>query len=208
MRLSRRTTAATTLLLALLALAAWSVVYCRQSVQVAEAAAQELAACQDLADKISRLRDRPAMAGVADMQLQDLARIIEEAAVNAKLDREQLVRIWPEAPRRLGDSPYLEKNTQVLVRDASLEQLVRFLVSLVSAKVERERTVDRELTVTSLRITAPRQNEGANRWTVEAVFSYLIYAPAPAPGSAPGSAPGNKPGQGQVQSIANMRILP
>lgn len=181
------------LLIVLATLAGLGISHLQQQRSASQTAAEQLAEAQELAARISALRERPAQAGTEAMEVSDLTRLIEGAAEASGIDRDQLVRIWPSPPRRVGDSPYQEVATQVLLRHCTLEQLARFML-LVSEDVDAHR-----LRVASLRLSAPRSEaasgsrtpsgsrqsaaqDGPNRWSADVTLAYLIYAP---PGDAP-----------------------
>ena len=191
MTASRRTSLYAFLLLALLILTAcWSVTQLSNSRAQAIEASNALASSHKLINQIKQLRQRPSLAGAKEMQLTDLTQLIEQAAQSAGLSRQQLVRIWPEPARRVDDSPYKQKPTQILLESVTLEQLLKLLTGL---------TQDQQLTATSLRLSMPRSTaphqtsanahrpaaQGTNqpnRWSAELTVSYFIYTP---PAAAP-----------------------
>lgn len=157
------------LLLAAAVAAGWSLHRLHQKRGAALAAVADRAECLQLCAQIRRLRERPSMAGAAEMQLNELAALIERAADAAGLPRRQLTRIWPQPARRIGDGPYREKPTQILLRDATLEQAVRFMHEI--------ETSNRVLNVSAVRLSVPRDEARRGAWSVELTLSYLIYAP-------------------------------
>lgn len=149
--------------------AAWSAVRLASARQAAHAAAKDLQTCRELAGQIVRLRDRPAVADVREMQAAETATLIERAAAAAKIPAAQsLVSITPETPRRIGESAYKEAPTQVLLRGIGLRQVVAFLCA-ISAEGSGLRP-------RSLRLSASRE-DSAGQWAAEVTVSYLIYAP-------------------------------
>ena len=162
------------LLVVLVAIAGWSWYRMNGYRQDARVAVADLAECQRLAAQIQSLRQRPNRAGAAEVQINELANAIESAADTASLPRQNLIRIWPENARRIGETPYKTKPTQVLIRGATLEQLTRFLHAIENH--------DYQLQVVSVRLTAPRDQDATNLWTAETTISYLIYDPPPQSG--------------------------
>ena len=79
------------------------------------------------------------------------------------------MRIWPEPARRVGDTAYKQKPTQVILHKLTLQQLIRFLHTLTGP--------DTGLHVASLRLTTPRGHDTTNIWNAETTITYLIYAP-------------------------------
>lgn len=137
--------------------------------RAALAAAEDFGQCQRLVHRLEVLSRKPALAGDAEPQLVELTRRIEQAAEAALLAPNTLQRITPEAPRRLGDSVYKEKPTQLLLRQVSLRQLTTFLHGLAAQ--------DAGLEVRSVRLSASREQETADVWSAEVTVAYLIYAP-------------------------------
>ena len=98
-----------------------------------------------------------------------LARLVEAAADQAALPRQSLERIWPQPPQRLGDTAYQRHATQLVVRDVTLPQAVRFLRGLA--------TGPKPLDIDQLRLSAPRGSAPTapgitETWTLEASVSY------------------------------------
>ena len=191
--MSRRTLPLLSLpLLAVAGVNAWCWSTLQSSRQSATDAERDVASCRQLADDIVRLRKRPAIAGSREMELTELSKRMEEAARAAQVPAGGLVRISPEAARRLdragggsgyggaADVPYLEKPTTVLLSGVTLPQLAAFMYAVG--------TGPSALDVPSLRLSAPRDEEAGDRWSAEVEFSYLIYAPPDEPN---GGSPAN-----------------
>lgn len=157
------------LCLILAGLAAWSFADMAEKKHVTHDAAADLAEVKKLAERIIEVRDQPAIAGSYELELDELTRQIEEAADKAELPGGSLVRIWPEAARRVGDSPYKEKPTQILLRQVTLRQITIFLHELSNS--------ESGLNVQSLRVVAPHRDVEDDTWTAEATITYLIYSP-------------------------------
>ncbi len=153
----------------LLLAAAWS--YGRYA--AARTAAAEgrrgLIRCRGLVRRIDDLRRRPDLAGVRAMQMSELAGKVERAAAAARLPPDAVTRIWPDQPRRGGQSVYKERPTQIALKNVALQQLVVFLHTLTAETPG--------LWVKDLRMTAPRGQESGETWDVQAVVSYLVYDP-------------------------------
>jgi hypothetical protein len=115
------------------------------------------------------LSRRPALAAEHERQTSEIIGLIEKAAGEAGVPAENIERITPEMPRRIGDTAYKETPTRVHLRKISLQQLVTLTHALLSA--------DAGLRADSIRLTSPRQAEGADQWTTELVLGYLIYDP-------------------------------
>ncbi len=144
--------------------------------RAAQVAASDVIVCERLAANIESLKRRPELAGAQQLRLADLARLIETAAGEVGLPRGAVVRIVPEAGRRIGDgeSPYVEHPTSIQLADVSMAQLVETLHRLVSTTPA--------LGVRSIRVTAPRSGSrefthDSSVWNAEVTVSYLVYTP-------------------------------
>lgn len=160
-----------------------------QAKSAAATAAQDLAECNQLGLRITALRRRPSLAGSRELQITELAQRLEEAARSCSIPADGISRISPDAPHRVGDSPYREVATDISLRQVTLRQAISFLHTLCSA--------ESGLRARDLRLEVPHDVQGfgspetgttaQNTWTLEATLSYLIYAPA---GDATHSHPG------------------
>lgn len=161
-------------LLAAAAFAGWSVFYVDQSRTQQQTAVGQLKTVQDYAQTIQTFRVQPNRVADREMQLTLLARLVEYAADEAGIDRQALDRIWPQPARRIRDTPYLRKSTQLVIRGVTLPQAVTFLHQLTHAG-------DQSLSLDSLRLSAARGSEWSSQtpetWTVEATVSELLYQP-------------------------------
>jgi hypothetical protein len=167
-RATRQTLLIGILFLLLVAAAAWSVNWMQHQRQLAQYAADDLAKCQALAKRIETLRGQPAVASAEAMGVQELGQRIEKASSRASLGDSALKGVFPQAARRVGDSPYMQKPTAVTLRRVSLKQLTTFLHDLTEGS---------GLKVRNLRIRAPRGEQGEGQWNAEATLTYLIYQP-------------------------------
>ena len=159
-----------TLVALLTATAAWSYGLMVSGQGEAAAAEADLVECQRLAGEIRQSSARPALAAERERLASEITGLVERAAQAAGITPDSLGRIAPEPPRRLGDSVYREKPTQVLLRKVTLRQVVTFVHSLLSS--------DPGLRAPSIRLTAPHEGEAADRWAAEVAVTYLIYDPS------------------------------
>jgi len=171
---SRREVVMLGVLTALLAVAAlWAWGRCAAARADCGSAGTELAECRRLADRIEHLRHRPNRAGAETLQLSVLTRRIEQAAAAAGIASGRIERIWPDQPRRVGETVYREMPTRVVVKGIDTRQLATFLHALAGTTPG--------LWTRSLRLRTPRGQEDGPTWDVEAVVSYLIYDPPSRP---------------------------
>jgi len=167
---SRREIVMLGLLTSLLAGAAlWAWARCATARADCGSAGADLAECNHLADRIKGLQNRPNRAGAETLQLSVLTRRIEQAAAAARIPTNRIDRIWPDQPRRVGETVYKEMPTRMVVKGVDARQLATFLHALA-------RTTP-GLWTRSLRLRTPRGQEDGPTWDVEAVVSYLIYDP-------------------------------
>jgi hypothetical protein len=156
-------------LLAMLAVAAyWSVGWMSQQRRLAAQAAEDLATCRRLADDILTLSPPPAAAPATGVGVHELGQRIEDASRKANLAPVSLEGVFPQNARRLGDTPYLQKPTSLVLRNVSLSQLVTFLYHL---------TDQSGWIVQDLRLRTPRGDEHGALWDAEATLTCLMNAP-------------------------------
>lgn len=153
----------------LLATALWSYGQLARSRKAAVAAVQDLRMCQALVPRLEALKRRPTLVGLQELPATDLTQHVEQAAQRAAMPISCVIRISPEAARRLGDTVYKEKPTQILLRQVTLRQLAAFFLELTKR--------GSGLQVKSLRLSAPREQESGEGWTAEATVSHVIYSP-------------------------------
>lgn len=154
--------------LSLLSLAVWSYGWMREQKVAAHHAMADLRACQRLAAEIVALRRVPTIASTETMGVKELGDRIEQASSRARLDLSTLEGTFPQTARRLGDSPYLQKPTQLAFRGVTLSQIAAFLYHIGQ---------DASLTVSQLRLSTPRGKAAAHTWDAQATLTYLIYSP-------------------------------
>jgi len=156
--------------LGLTALLLWSDSVLRNSRHAAMAELQNLKICREIAPQIESWRQKPFTAQSQAIEQPQLHQQIEKAATAAGFLPGSIDRISPEEPRRFGESAYKEVPVQVPVKGVTLRQLALFLHHLST-------TDDSNLTVKSMRLTAPRGEETGDRWRAEITLTYLIYSP-------------------------------
>lgn len=138
----------------------------------AQAATQDLSACYKLASDIRALQLRAQHASLVSRSLADLADIVESAAESAGLTSDSIVRIDPQAARRIGDSEYREQATVVEFLAATAPQL-RTLIKGITAR-------DSNLEIRTVRLKSPHNfsgDEPEERWGLEMVLTQRVYAP-------------------------------
>jgi hypothetical protein len=131
-------------------------------------AASNAAEVAALAADIRVLRSREATVGTAALGAEELARRTEQVASAVGIARKTILRITPAQARRVTGAPYLEQQTQVILNEASLRQVLTLLEKL-----------DEEwgLCASAVRLNAPRDVHSSEGWQVELTLNYLVYAP-------------------------------
>lgn len=158
------------MVLAMLALTAtWSVRAMMTQRAAALIAADDLGECGRLAASIESLRDKPKIASAQDMGIELLGQRIAAASQQAKLDPQSLEGVYPQGPRRLGNTPYVQKPTTLTLRNVKLPQLAAFLYHLTEG--------ESGLNVRDLRLRVPRGDSPSDVWDAEATITCLIYQP-------------------------------
>lgn len=173
--------------LVLIAVAAIFAVYSTWRVHEARTGLEQNVALLNEIERYARQvqthRQAPRLVSDREMELTLLARLIERAADGAGVPRQALDRIWPQPIRRVGDTAYQRKSTQLVVRGVTLPQAVQFLHALTQS--------DTPLSIDTLRLSAPRiapritagshsdESPGgtAETWTLETTVSHLLYQP-------------------------------
>jgi type II secretory pathway component PulM len=136
----------------------------------AAAAEENTAAVEALAESIESLRRRPTM-GVQALADTQLTAMIETSARAAGFDPETVVlSIRPQPDRRVENTPYRQKTTELRLQHLTLRQLVQFLHDLSSRNPG--------LRIDGLQLSSPTGEGSTATWTVDPLtLSYLIYAP-------------------------------
>ena len=137
--------------------------------EIAKRAQADLAECSKLAARIQAIQARPQLASDKPRQAAETTGMIEAAAKSAKIPAGKLVRISPGPARRLGDSPYKEKPTEVFLKNVTMKQVVAFLHDLTGPAGG--------LTARTLRLSSPSARDTGNLWSVDLELTYLIYDP-------------------------------
>ncbi len=137
--------------------------------QAALGAEQDFNECQELAAKLQAIGSKPRLAAQHEQVVDELTGALEKAARSAGVMPDSIATISPQPARRLGDTVYKEKPTQVLLRKITLKQLSEMAYSLLSGNTG--------LHVRSIRLSAPRHDDTGGLWTAELVVTYMLYDP-------------------------------
>lgn len=115
------------ILLAANAWAAWRYWSAYESVQVVMEYVSDI---EEMESKISALRNAPLQVQVETTTNESLAQLVEDVATASGLGSDRIVHVSPAAPRRVGDTDYLEQITGVELREVSLKQLIQFALAV------------------------------------------------------------------------------
>lgn len=136
------------------------------------AALDNLHSCEQLAAKIRQAQESPQRANLTTWSQDDLGTAVEQAATDARLARDRVLRIDPQAPKRVGKTDYLEQATEVEFSAVTLRQLVEFLFAVGGR--------DDQLEIGTLRLRMPHETGDMTRpetWLADVVLTQRIYAP-------------------------------
>ena len=125
--------------------------------------------CRKIAEHINTLRYSPALASSSEEAFREMSKRIEATAIAMGIAEDKIAAIDPDPVVRIGDTAYLEKATEVQLREVTLPQLIGLLGKLVEG--------NHELCVKALWLSVPPRNESGNLWTADLTISYLIYSP-------------------------------
>jgi hypothetical protein len=143
-----------------------------QQREAAQAAADETAACRQLASTIESLRAAPKVASTGDQGVEELGARIKSATLQAGFSEAAIEGVFPQSARRLGDSPYLQKPVALALRGVTLDQLATFLYHLTEGSA---------LNVRDLRLRTPHGDVARNTWDADATLTCLQYEPSGKP---------------------------
>jgi hypothetical protein len=155
---------------ALLVMAVWGYVYLSAQRDADLAAQTDLIECRQMAAQIDQLNRQPSLVSEHEKQNAELHGMIEKAALAAGIVAPGPQLIAPDPPRRVGDTPYQESPTRVMLDGVTLRQLVSLILNVTRA--------DPGLNTESLHLSAPGGGgDTGDRWAADVVLSYLIYKP-------------------------------
>jgi hypothetical protein len=135
----------------------------------ADAARLELQTCREMAQAIRQRRSRPAAISSSEPLANETIGLIERHAQAAGIPPASLIRISPDPHRRVDDSAYKEKPTQIFLRAVTIEQLIQ-LVHGIDSEVGG-------LSAQAIRLSAPRADDTGALWNAEVTVAYLFYDP-------------------------------
>lgn len=162
------------MLLLLAITAAWAGRWQADQKRQAERAASDLAEATRIAAQLEQLRAEPTVVASKDLEIKELGQIIESAAKKVLLADGAISNVYPRGPRPVGDTPYIERATDIKVQQVTLAQLSGFLYYL---------SHDAGLNVRDLRLNVPRRQARPDQWDADVTLTYMLYAPQEQPGA-------------------------
>lgn len=158
------------LMLGFAALWSWQSMVERRA--AAQLAADDLQLCENLAQKIEAMKGRVTVVTDEDSGVRQLGERLKLAQEHAQIRAEALQAVVPQAAKRMGDSSYLQKPTEVSLRRVTLQEVVAFFLHV---------TAESGLTVRDLRLQARREVEARSYWDVTVTLTYLVHSPVTKP---------------------------
>ncbi len=157
----------------------WAGLRASQAAAGADAAGETLADCRRLAAEIRALRTDAPTAAPETAAGEAVTERIDGAVRSAGLPADAVRDVDPRPARRSGRTAYRTRATGLSLAPLTLPELRRFADALVRDEPG--------LTVTSLRLSPPRETRGAGaapggpeRWAADLVLTRLIYDPTTA----------------------------
>jgi len=153
---------------AILAGLAWQAV--SAAGQRLETARQDLESSREMVADITRLRRQPRIAALSEESPGEITERVSQAMQQASLPATALLQVQPQPAVRFNRSQYLLRSTQVELREVTLQQIVRFCVSLADAS--------QGMVIRDLNLTEPRSAGVAEeRWNAEITLTQTIFSP-------------------------------
>jgi hypothetical protein len=133
-------------------------------------AATSVVRCQELIEKIQRLKIAPKLAALEADSSTGLSERIEAARDSVGIPQSSLIRIEHQPAVRLGRSQYRITPTRVELKDVTLQDLVRMAHSLADET--------NGLTVRDLAFSrGNRRDLPVERWEGEFTLTQLVFSP-------------------------------
>jgi len=129
----------------------------------------DLQKCGQIVEQMQTLQQKPRLASDHERHSSETTSLIERAAGAGGISSGSIKQITPQQPGRIKKTSYKEKPTSVIMTGITLRQLVTMAQSLSGD--------DGNLSLKSIKMTAPDANDTGDKWDVELVLVYLIYDP-------------------------------
>ena len=153
----------------LLATLTWAATGLLDAMALAKQAASDLSTCRAIAGRVVSLQSAGGAAVTEAIDQLSMQRRGEKALVSIGLPTNHLVEVASELPRSVGETAYREMPTNLVLRDVTLRQVVRFLLAMSAD--------NSPLQARALRLSSPRDSGGDTQWTAELTLTYFTYSP-------------------------------
>jgi hypothetical protein len=151
---------------------AWSYAEFASARAGAVAAERQAAMCDEFAAQIARLRELAPQSKATSSSAADLATQLEEVLRTPSLTGVRLIRIDPHSPKRVGDSTYAERITQLEFQQVSLRQLATLY--------ETFQKFDSRCRISRIRLQSPSRESTpptVETWNVELTLTAWEFTP-------------------------------
>ncbi len=171
MRHSRHRFSAVVLLIGAISLVVASVSLYRSAKAAARNSVDGYSDCQRLIHDIEGFRSAPRIASLEVEPPDRIAARVTTAAADAELSPASILSVDPQIPARIGRTDYQIRATQIVLQNASLGQIARFVTGLEEVA---EGLVVRDLNLNR----SPSQGEnGVELWNVRLTLTQMIFSP-------------------------------
>ena len=136
-----------------------------------ELAQNELVESRRLAREIAELRELPQFAALESATDESISARIDAAAAEVGLSPTTIVRIQPQSPAWIDDTPYRVRPTRVELVDVTVRELVQFSHSLIDEAGG--------MTVRDVRLwsSEPDSSTRTEKWSAEITLTQMTFSP-------------------------------
>ncbi len=171
MRFTRQRFSAVVLLFGAISLVVASISVYRSAKTAARISVDGYTECQRLIQDIDGFRRAPRVASLEVEPPDRIAARVTAAAADAELSPASILSVDPQIPARIGRTDYQLRATQIVLQNASLEQIASFVTGLEEVA---EGLVVRDL---SLNRSLSQGVNGAELWNVRLTLTQMIFSP-------------------------------
>ncbi|MCC6580939.1 MAG: hypothetical protein IT440_10900 [Phycisphaeraceae bacterium] len=150
---------------------AWCGSVARHSRHLAITARNDLLRCRQLEQELRQWQEKLSTQPKNPVDQITLTQRLQEAARIARMPMTQLQLVRPMPLKRLGQTDVMEQDTEVALREVTLEQAISLCIGLAQD--------NRGLQIQSLRLTSPMppSREPGERWNVNMTLSTCVIQP-------------------------------
>ena len=171
MKFTRNRFSAMVLFLGAISLIVASLSLYRSAKVAAQNAIDGYTECNRLVKDIEGFRSAPRIASLEVEPPDRIAARVTSAVADGKLSTSSILSVDPQTPVRIGRTEYQIRATQIVLQNASLEQVAAFVTGLEEAS---EGMIVRDLLLNR----SPSQGEnGLELWNVRLTLTQMIFFP-------------------------------